>query len=288
MIALMPHGSCFLWDPWLTSLHLVSDLAVLVAYFSIPVLLLLYRQHIDAQIRPVLLLFAAFIFSCGIGHGLRMWNIWHANYWIEGFWTCLTASISLYTAWQLKALIPPLLNTHSDLVKTRELASQDPLTGIANRRGLEAALDSLTYSAEAVKHTLILIDLDGFKAINDTYGHTTGDRLLQTVAQVLREQIRAIDLAARLGGDEFALLMVGCPPQEAWDKAETLRQRIQQIQLPEPLPPTAYPVVSASIGMSELSANQGLTESYQQADAALYTAKQNGKNQIEMAALTTP
>jgi hypothetical protein len=106
MIALMPHGSCFLWDPWLTSLHLVSDLAVLVAYFSIPVLLLLYRQHIDAQIRPVLLLFAAFIFSCGIGHGLRMWNIWHANYWIEGFWTCLTASISLYTAWQLKALIP--------------------------------------------------------------------------------------------------------------------------------------------------------------------------------------
>jgi diguanylate cyclase (GGDEF)-like protein len=127
-------------------------------------------------------------------------------------------------------------------VKTRELASQDPLTGIANRRGLEAALDSLTYSAEAVKHTLILIDLDGFKAINDTYGHTTGDRLLQTVAQVLREQIRAIDLAARLGGDEFALLMVGCPPQEAWIKLKPCGSAFSKFGCPShcPPPPTQW------------------------------------------------
>ncbi|WP_017302098.1 GGDEF domain-containing protein [Nodosilinea nodulosa] len=269
MIALMPHGTCFLWDPWLTSLHVVSDLAVLVAYFSIPLLLLLHREHIDAQIRPVMLLFAAFIFSCGIGHGLRAWNIWHANYWIEGGWTLVTASVSLYTAWQLQGLVPRLLNTHRDLVITRELIKQDPLTGIANRRGLEAALSSLTYQPSAMAHSLILIDLDGFKGINDTYGHSMGDQLLRRVGEVLRGQSRAIDLAARLGGDEFALLLVGCSLTEAMDKAEIIRRHIQQIKLPGLEQASDRSPISASIGVSNLTSGQELAQSYQKADEAL-------------------
>ena len=285
MIALMPHGTCFLWNPWLTSLHVVSDSLVLVAYFSIPLLLFLNRQHIDAQIRPVLLLFAAFIFSCGIGHGLSVWNIWHANYWVEGLWTGVTATISLYTAWQLRALVPQLLNTHKDLVATRELIEQDPLTGIANRRGLETALAALTYPSADVVHTLVLIDLDGFKHINDTFGHLAGDQLLQAVADVLDRHIRTLDLAARIGGDEFALLMVGCAPEEALTKAETIRQEIQDIRLPDLPRPDDSPLVSASIGLSQFEAGQGLTSSYQQADAALYAAKQDGKNQIRVAAV---
>lgn len=284
MIALMPHGSCFLWDPQLTSLHVASDLAVAVAYFSIPLLLLLNRQHIDTQIRPVLLLFAAFIFSCGIGHGLRIWNIWHTQYWLEGGWTWVTAVISLYTAWELRALVPQLLNTHKDLVTIRALVEQDPLTGIANRRGLEAALTALAYQAGAVEHTLMLLDLDGFKAINDTYGHSAGDQLLQAVAEVLNRQIRATDLAARIGGDEFALLMVGCLPEEALDKAEVIRQEILQITMPQIASASPCPMVSASIGLSGFTADRGLTHSYQQADAALYAAKYNGKNQIKVAA----
>jgi diguanylate cyclase (GGDEF)-like protein len=282
MIALMPHGSCFLWDPWLTSLHVISDGLITVAYFSIPLLLLLNRQHIDAQIRPVLLLFAAFIFSCGIGHGIRVWNVWHANYWIEGFWTWVTATVSLLTAWQLKGLVPRLLSTHKDLIITRGLAEQDPLTGIANRRGLEASLSALAHQP-GMTHTLILIDLDGFKAINDTYGHSAGDRLLRAVAEVLRHHIRTVDLAARMGGDEFALLMVGCAPLEAREKVERVRESIQQIHLPDLSYPTTCPLVSASIGMSELSLDQGLAYSYEQADAALYIAKHSGKNQVQVA-----
>ncbi len=285
MIALMPHGSCFLWNPWLTSLHVVSDSLVLVAYFSIPLLLFLNRQHIDAQIRPVLLLFAAFIFSCGIGHGLSVWNIWHANYWVEGLWTWVTATISLYTAWQLKALVPTLLSTHKDLVATRELIEQDPLTGIANRRGLETALAALTYQPASVLHTLVLIDLDGFKDINDSFGHLVGDQLLQAVADVLGRHIRTLDLAARIGGDEFALLMVGCAPAEALAKAETIRREIQHIRLPDLPRPDDTPLVSASIGLSQFEVGQELTDSYQQADTALYAAKQGGKNQIRVAAV---
>lgn len=290
MVALMPHGTCFLWDPWLTSLHVVSDTVVMVAYFSIPLLLLLNRQHIDSHIRPVLALFALFIFSCGIGHGLRVWNIWHANYWIEGIWTWVTAAVSLYTAWKLRRLVPQMLNTHKDLVINRELAAQDPLTGIANRRGLEAALTDLVYQAENVEHTLVLIDLDGFKDINDTYGHRAGDHLLQVVAEVLNQQTRTIDLAARLGGDEFALLLVGCSPREAQDKAEAIRQQILQILLPEipqPTLATTTPLVSVSIGISRINPSQGLTQSYQQADMALYAAKQNGKNQVQIAPTST-
>lgn len=283
MIALMPHGSCFLWDPWLTSLHVASDLAVLGAYFSIPLLLLINRRHIDAQIRPMLLLFAAFIFSCGVGHGLRVWNIWHANYWFEGSWTLITASVSLYTAWQLKTLVPQMLNTHRDLVDTRELIKQDPLTGIANRRGLEAALAALTNQPGRTDHSLILVDLDGFKAVNDTYGHSAGDQLLQGVGEVLRAQSRTIDVAARLGGDEFALLLVGCSLAEAIDKAEIIRQRIQQIKLHDLAQLNGHTLISASIGVSNLTPGQELTQSYQKADAALYQAKQNGKNQVNVA-----
>ncbi len=285
MVALMPHGSCFLWNPWLTSLHAVSDGLVLVAYFSIPLLLFLNRQHIDAQIRPVLLLFAAFIFSCGIGHGLNVWNIWHANYWVEGLWTWVTATISLCTAWHLKSRVPQLLNTHKDLVATRELIEQDPLTGIANRRGLETALAALTYQPTGMVHTLVLIDLDGFKEINDTFGHLAGDQMLQAVADVLNRHIRTLDLAARIGGDEFALLMVGCTPEEALAKTETIRQEIQHIRLPDLPRRDDAPLVSASIGLSQFEAGQGLTYSYQQADAALYAAKQGGKNQIRVASV---
>ncbi|MGB3308326.1 MAG: GGDEF domain-containing protein [Nodosilinea sp.] len=254
----------------------------MIAYFSIPLLLLLNRQHIDAQIRPVLLLFAAFIFSCSIGHGLRVWNIWHANYWLSGGWSLVTATVSLYTAWRLIELVPQLLSTHQDLVITREVAEQDPLTGIANRRGLETAMTALNYQPGSVVHSLILVDLDGFKAINDTYGHEMGDRLLQAVAEVLHSQVRAIDLAARIGGDEFVLLLVGCTPEEAREKAETIRQEIQKISLADLTPGQTRPFISASFGISNFDPDRGLTPSYRQADAALYRAKHSGKNQVEI------
>jgi diguanylate cyclase (GGDEF)-like protein len=282
IFGLMPHGTCFLWDPWLTSLHVISDLGVAIAYFSIPLLLYLNRDHIEAPMRPLLLLFAAFILSCGIGHSLKIWNIWHASYWLEGGWTAITAAISLYTALQLRLLVPNMLSTQQQLVTTQAMLLKDPLTGIANRRGLETAIETLPgqRGSQPLRHSLILLDLDGFKQVNDRHGHMAGDNLLKAVADVLETQTRSIDLAVRLGGDEFALLMVGCSMAEAQAIAEKLRQAIQRIRLSALPQAGAGPLISVSIGISEIDPQHPFKQAYREADAALYQAKHGGKNQV--------
>jgi diguanylate cyclase (GGDEF)-like protein len=97
--------------------------------------------------------------------------------------------------------------TNIELRNLRALASEDPLTGLANRRALVSALTAAAPAfSDGRKHALFLIDLDHFKRINDRYGHSLGDRVLQVVAERLRTVTRPSDLLARLGGDEFAVL----------------------------------------------------------------------------------
>ncbi|MBD0335098.1 MAG: GGDEF domain-containing protein [Cyanobacteria bacterium Co-bin13] len=287
LIVTMPHGSCFLWNPWLTSLHALADVGTALAYFSIPVLLYVYREQAATAARPLLLLFAAFILSCGIGHVLSVWNIWHANYWIEGSWKWVTMSVSGYTAWQLRSTIPQLLTTHKDLELTRELLERDPLTGIANRRGLESAYERVKtyYGSQPLAHSLMLLDLDGFKQVNDTYGHHTGDVLLQKVAAALCDRTRSLDTVARLGGDEFAVLLAGCSLAGARLIADEIRRVVATLQLPD-LPADFQ--ITVSIGISEFQAGMDLEPSYRQADKALYQAKENGKNQVALALTTRP
>jgi diguanylate cyclase (GGDEF)-like protein len=264
----------------------IGDTVVVIAYFSIPWILYWNRHHVVEPVRPMVLLFAAFILSCGIGHGIRVWNIWHSNYWFEGVWSWVTGFISFYTAIRLTSLIPQFLQTQKDLTKTRRLLEQDALTGIANRRGLEQAVRSLANQAPALSssgNSLVLIDLDGFKHINDTYGHHTGDIVLKRAARCLVSHIRAIDLAVRLGGDEFAILMIGACPAETSSVTEAVCQSIRNIEIEglDPQPPG--PLVSASVGVAQLDLDSPLEVSYQNADRALYEAKNNGKNQVSLA-----
>lgn len=283
MLALMPHGTCFLWDPWLTAFHVAGDMLTALAYFSIPPMLYLNRQHIAAPLRSIVLLFAAFILSCGVGHGIRVWNIWHSAYWLEGGWTWLTGLISLYTAVQLFFWIPKFLTTHADLTHTKNLLEKDILTGIANRRGLTRTVQALAQRVDfssKVEHSLVLVDLDGFKQVNDTYGHQAGDTVLKAVAQLMTDRIRTIDLATRLGGDEFTILMVGCSPVEALTVAEGLCSAIAKIELSDLYPAPAFPLVTASIGIASLDPASSLEESFRKADKALYEAKHKGKNQV--------
>jgi len=288
MPALMPHGSCFLWDPWLTGLHVVSDGAVVIAYLSIPVMLYLGRHRATPQVQPVLLMFAAFILSCGIGHLLRIWNIWHANYWLEGSWSALTGAVSLLTAWHLRHLIHDFLGLHHTLAATQALVEQDPLTGIANRRGLATALQRLRDSdapgAINTDHMLLVIDLDGFKQVNDTCGHQTGDHLLQEVAQVLTHAVRIDDVPARLGGDEFAMILTHCAVAEGEAIAarilaaiRTLKVNCGRLTCDQPSPD---PMMGASIGLTQLSAQEPLEVAVHRADLALYQAKAQGKNRV--------
>ncbi|HEY9738010.1 MAG TPA: GGDEF domain-containing protein [Trichocoleus sp.] len=270
----------------MTFLHALGDGGIAVAYLSIPVLLYIHRNQATPATRPLLLLFAAFILSCGIGHIFSAWNIWHGDYWIEGSWKWVTLSISGYTAWHLRRSIPQMLSTHKDLEQAREELERDPLTGVANRRGLEAAYLCISaqygaqYGTQPINHSLLLLDLDGFKQVNDTYGHHVGDALLKAVANVLRDRTRTLDTVARLGGDEFAVLLTGCAQSGARLIAEEIRQIITKLEILE-LP--SAPSVTASIGIAEFHPGAALEVSYQQADQALYQAKAQGKNQVALA-----
>lgn len=280
MLALMPHGSCFFWQIPLTSLHVFSDLLVSAAYFSIPVLLYLNRQHVTEAMRPLLMLFAAFILSCGVGHLIEAWNIWHSAYWLEGFEKLVTGIISGYTVIQLQSRIPRILNTQKILEETEELARLDPLTGLLNRRALNEAIAAAieNRARHQADLTFMLIDLDDFKTINDSYGHPVGDAVLREMGRVIRENTRSIDITARLGGDEFAVLLSGCSVVEAARVARKLNHAVARISVP-----AAGHTISSigiSVGIADMGSDTTLDNLYHQADTALYTAKRLGKNQV--------
>jgi diguanylate cyclase (GGDEF)-like protein len=124
---------------------------------------------------------------------------------------------------------------------------------------------------------LIMIDIDHFKALNDTHGHQMGDEMLRRVARALETDLRAGDLAARYGGEEFSIVMPGSRPDEVAQAADRLRRSIAQMDGPVP--------VTVSIGVS-WAPEHGLTRDalVKVADDALYRAKEGGRNRVVMAA----
>ena len=159
-------------------------------------------------------------------------------------------------------------------------ANHDALTELINRRGFERSIQLLWEIAQHEKkaHALILLDLDGFKVINDTHGHQAGDEILKSVAKILNADRRANDVVARLGGDEFAVLLPACPIERAYTIAEDMRQAIDASSIDWKENELK---VGASIGVAMID---GKKESVQQvieaADAACYIAKKAGKNQV--------
>ncbi len=156
------------------------------------------------------------------------------------------------------------------------LAITDALTGVWNRRHGEAlmAADLAKSSPEDVALSVLMLDLDHFKAVNDTYGHQTGDDVLQHVARRLAESVRGSDVVARWGGEEFAILLRNCALGEAIIAAEAIRARISSS------PVGQVSVVTASIGVAELRADEGLSSWLSRADSALYEAKRAGRNRV--------
>ena len=107
---LMPHGNCFLWKPELVWLHAGSDFLIGLSYYSIPLLLVYFvRRRHDVPFPGIVILFSAFILSCGTGHLLEIWTLWHPDYWLSGLVKAITAIVSLYTASEMVPLIPTAL-----------------------------------------------------------------------------------------------------------------------------------------------------------------------------------
>jgi two-component system, cell cycle response regulator len=164
------------------------------------------------------------------------------------------------------------------------LSDTDALTGLANRRALRRRIAEELARSRRYDHpiSLLMIDVDGLKPINDSYGHAEGDRIIRAVADTIRESLRATDLGARWGGDEFAVVAPGMAADAAKAWAERLVGKVAEER--------AFPGVARatiSIGVSTFGpARHGhlvLDEVIRAADDALYAAKSAGRNSVRVA-----
>lgn len=170
-----------------------------------------------------------------------------------------------------------LLDFKAYLDTCEEQATTDHLTGLANRRRFERQLEREV--ARTARHerpfSLVLLDLDDFKQVNDTHGHEAGDVAIQSLARVLQQGTRGIDLAARVGGEEFAVILTETNLVGATEVAERLRLTLRATEIP------IIGHIAASFGVAECP-SQGLTarELVASADAALYEAKRQGRDRV--------
>ncbi len=308
----MPHGHCLLWQPDLLFLHAVGDILTVIAYSLIPLALIyLVRKRDDLIFNWTFNMFAAFIFLCGVTHFFSILNIWHGYYYLAGIAKFATGIISVLTAimiWRLmpKALAMPsnkqfrekneqlllaqqeLIQTNSELEKRvahrtlelERLAKTDPLMGILNRGGLMECLSSELQRNQRYHHSfsVLMVDLDHFKYVNDNHGHQTGDQVLVEAAEILSKACRASDTLGRYGGEEFILLLPETHVSEAENIAERIRSDIEQ----HPFCKDSWGSISltCSIGVTELHENDDQVSLLRTVDQMLYDAKNSGRNKV--------
>jgi diguanylate cyclase (GGDEF)-like protein/PAS domain S-box-containing protein len=162
------------------------------------------------------------------------------------------------------------------------LAAHDALTGLLNRREFEHRLEQAVQSAQLEQrvHSVLYLDLDQFKIVNDTCGHVAGDELLRQLAVLLLDRLRSNDTLARLGGDEFGVLLEGCALEPAMRVAESLRQVVSDFHFV--WEDKVFPI-GVSIGLVNFGNNGATTaDILRMADSACYVAKDKGRNRIHM------
>jgi diguanylate cyclase (GGDEF)-like protein len=197
----------------------------------------------------------------------------------QQLWAVSTA-IKLILVLVIWVLMSDVLATRTarDATRSRRLvdrANTDSLTGLGNRLALSDRLTLLGSDPFPMGASLLLIDLDGFKKVNDTFGHAVGDELLTVVARRLRSTLREEDLAVRLGGDEFAVLLEGGIEEARQVAARTLTSLAAPIALSR-----SRLSMTASIGIVEIDSVDSVDVVLNQADLAMYGAKSAGRNQV--------
>jgi len=163
----------------------------------------------------------------------------------------------------------------SQTEEMRVLATTDSLTGVRNKRFLLDHGEQLLTDRRNQPVSVMLLDIDHFKKINDSYGHIAGDRILEALGRSLLDSLREDTLVVRFGGEEFAVLLPRCNLHDAQTRAESLRAEIEALR------PAGHPI-TVSIGVASTGANPDitLTQLLTQADQALYTAKDRGRNRV--------
>ncbi|MDJ0928994.1 MAG: GGDEF domain-containing protein [Gammaproteobacteria bacterium] len=160
-------------------------------------------------------------------------------------------------------------------------ATVDALTGLFNRHWLNSMLPRQMYRAHLCERPfcLLMIDIDYFKQYNDEHGHVAGDRALGAVAQALQTCLRPTDMAARYGGEEFIVLLVDCPEDAAKTVAERVRTTVASTKIAF-AQGAELPSVTVSVGVAEMTETETLESFIASADAALYRAKETGRNRV--------
>ncbi|AOO66619.1 sensor domain-containing diguanylate cyclase [Sulfurospirillum halorespirans] len=189
-------------------------------------------------------------------------------------------SISLLVTLLVTLIIIYTINIYQNQLV--QLANEDALTGLANRRKFNEQFEKRykLYKKGVNRLTLLLIDIDDFKEVNDTFGHLVGDDTLMRVAEILRTELRVSDIIARWGGEEFALLLVDVPSQNALEIAQKICHAIREDAL---LQEILQQKLTVSIGLGELTSLESQDGLVHKVDQALYEAKKAGKDQVIVA-----
>lgn len=191
--------------------------------------------------------------------------------------SAIVISLSMVVTWLVSGWLVFAVTEQSR--RLRDMAVTDPLSGAYNRRYLDErarhALDA--WQRYRRSSTMLLIDVDYFKRINDRYGHAAGDTAIKRLVEVISARIRAVDTVCRFGGEEFVVLLPETAMESALSVAEELRARVEAATI---LPQGSMTI---SVGVCEVSAADNLDRWFKLADAALYRAKSSGRNRVEVA-----
>ena len=304
----MPHGYCFQWRKDVLFMMIVGNALTFMSYSLIPVALVhLVKKRKDLKFNGIFLLFAAFIAFCGMTHGLEIINIWQGYYFLQSAMHLMTGVVSAITAFTLWRLIPSilaipsrtLLNEQNEKLRAAQeqlesanrdlerkvqerteslsqLANTDQLTQIKNRR---AILETLEYEIQKFKRQprslcVLMLDIDHFKVVNDTFGHLEGDIVLTRVAQIIAHACRQTDSVGRYGGEEFLVVLPDTSLGDGKDLAERIRTAVSSCVS------KGGDAITCSIGVATLLPGEGLLEIIKAADDRVYAAKNQGRNRV--------
>jgi diguanylate cyclase (GGDEF)-like protein len=238
---------------------LLGDTGLYWVFVSISVNFFLTQSTGFATASNVLMLLAVILLSQGFTNHVTLWTFLSTGSML----TLLSAIVSRQNRLQQQRL--------------QHLSITDPLTGAYNRRNMEQELQLSVeeYRRSGTTMSLLLFDLDHFKAINDNYGHDKGDDVLLTFSELVSANTRKVDRFFRFGGEEFLMLLKGASLDQALAIAEKIRAATES----SPALPSVR--VTVSIGVAALGPDESWEQWLARADAAMYKAKQSGRNRIE-------
>jgi diguanylate cyclase len=183
---------------------------------------------------------------------------------------------------QLKKSSGEVMRMKDELKRTRREALIDQLTEVGNRRSFDRNMKELVQDANGNGSTFsfLLLDIDYFKNINDTYGHLVGDRVLKSIARLLIKYTKGKDKVSRYGGEEFAILLPETSFGNARSVAESIRKNIEKVTFKLPKSSREITDLTISIGVAGYHKNEAVERLIERCDAALYRAKQQGRNRV--------